>query len=572
MLRAALLTVLFVGSIGAGFAPLAFGQTGSTGQDWTVELDIKDTQSPAERISALNQQIVTLQARDPRTPQLGDMYNDLGVAYAQQEQWDQARDAFIRAVQVKPYDPDFHRNLALVFLRLDDHELAIAELKSYRELGGGQALDAYRLLGQAHLKIGDVSAARAAYRDGLQAIGRSPSAEACRLALALASLEQQNGAERAARDVLETWLPVARAWQEKAAAEGAQGGLQEARLIQTNMITFYVQDALLLEEAGEAATAVDLYRKAHELAPERDDLLPRMVSAYLAAGDPFQAKVAARMARQDFPERPGPWLATARIHEAENEPQQAAEAYKRAYELAPETPGLALKLGSLYLQIGQAAEGRKYLAKIIEAADTPVEIVYNYAVSLIREQRFAAAIPPLQRVTRESPEFAGGWVALAQTYRARQQYSRAMEAYAEALKLQPDARTAYNLGVTAGQAKDWNAAITAYDQALALDPQHREAAYNRGVAMMQAGRLADADTAFMALRQQDPGHVRAHLNHGVTLYRLGRYDAAIKAYNEALEIEETAEVWDNLGLAYDGLGNKERAQQCYKEAKKLRGS
>lgn len=565
-------TTVWLAVILIGLAPVSgSAQQQPDATEWSVDLDLGAQLSPAEKIAELNQRIVAMQAKGERGPQLGDLYNDLGVLHAQQEEWTQARDAFISAVQVKPYDPDFHRNLALVFLRLEEFDLAISELKVYREQGGGQARDAYRLQAQAQLQIDDVGAARATLREGLRDLGRSPSAEVCRLALALASLEKQHGEGGAAREVLESWQPMALDWRQRAAAEGIADGVREAEAIETNLLAIYLEDGQILEASGLAREAAELYAKALEMAPDRDDLLPRLVSSYLAAGDPLQARVTARLARQDHPDRPGAWVATARIHESQGELQQALEAYRKAYDLAPQTPGLGLKVGSLYLQLGQGAEGRRFLSDIIDAPDTPTEVVYNFAVSLMRDQRFAAATAPLLRVTREAPTFVGGWLALAQTYRSRQQYSQAVSAYQEALQLQPEARTAYNLGVTAGQARQWETAVAAYDQTLALDPDHREAAYNRAVALMQAGRLDAADQAFAAYRELDPQHYRAHLNHGVTLYRLGRHEDAIEVYSQALEIENTAEVWDNMGLAYDGLGDEKGAQRCYKEAKKLRG-
>ena len=42
--------------------------------------------------------------------------------------WPEARTAFIQAVQAKRFDADFHRNLALVAIQLEDYDLALAEL------------------------------------------------------------------------------------------------------------------------------------------------------------------------------------------------------------------------------------------------------------------------------------------------------------------------------------------------------------------------------------------------------------------------------------------------------------
>jgi cytochrome c-type biogenesis protein CcmH/NrfG len=66
-------------------------------------------QSTEEKIADLNS---ILQA-DPTD---GKSWNDLGVLYALEGQFDKARDSFIRAVQTAPQEGDFHRNLGQAFL------------------------------------------------------------------------------------------------------------------------------------------------------------------------------------------------------------------------------------------------------------------------------------------------------------------------------------------------------------------------------------------------------------------------------------------------------------------------
>jgi len=569
LIRPILLTILLATWLGG-----ALGQTADRLQqppEFSVDLALEAEKTPAERIVEINQKIMDMQAKGETGPLLGDLYNDLGVVHAQQEEWPQARDAFIRAVQAKPYDPDFHRNLALVFQHLEQYDLAVSEFEAYRDTGGPQALDAYRLLGSAYLKSGDSAMARQSYATGLEQQGRTPSAEVCRLVLALASLERDAGDQTALRNVLETWLPKAQAWRQQAEKDEILDGVGEAMAIENNLLSIYLEDGQILEDSGMALEAAELYEKALELAPDRDELIPRIVSAYIAGGEVLKAKVAARLARQDMPEKAGVWIASGKVYEAEHKPEEALDAYKKAYDIAPETPGLRLKVGNLYMKNGQAAEGRKYLAEAIKAPDTPTEVVFNYGISLMREKKYAAATSSLQRVTKEAPEFAGGWLALAQCYHARKQYSRAIPAYQKALELQPDPQTAYNLGVTAGRAENWTVAVAAYDQALALDPSKQQAAYNRAVALMKGGKLEEADVAFATFLEGSPDDYKANLNHGVCLYKMERYQDAIDAYNLTLEVKETAEAWDNMGLAYQAIGDKKSANQCFKEAETLRG-
>jgi tetratricopeptide (TPR) repeat protein len=572
MLRSAP-TILLVSLLVAMSPGLAAAQdtTGAQPRQWSVDLDVEAELTPEQKISRLNQQIMQMQSSGERGPQLGDLYNDLGVLHAQREEWAQARDAFIHAVQAKPYDPDFHRNLGLVFQRLEDWDLAIRSFEQYRDTGGAAALDAPLLIGRAYEELGDLAGAEQAYRDGLQALGTEPTPHTPRLALALAGVLKRQERGEDLRNTLERWQPVALQWREIAGQEGVTEGVQEAEAIETNLLSIYLEDGQILEDSGLYGEALELYQKAYEMAPDRDELLPRIVLTQMETGDALGAKVTARLAREDHPDQAGPWLATAKIAEAEGRTQEALDAYRKAFDIAPETPGLRLKVGNLYMKLGRDADGRRFLAEVLDDPETPTEVVFNYGVSLLREKKYAAATPALLRVTSERPDFVGGWQALAACYRGREQYARAVDAYRTALDLQPDPSLAYNLGVTAGQAEMWDVAIDAYDEALVLSPGALEPAYNRAVALMRAGRLDEAAEAFAAYREQDPDHYRAALNHGVTLYRLGRYEDAVDVYNVVLEMEETAGVWDNLGLAYKGLGDEEMAQKCFQTAKKMRG-
>ncbi len=135
--------------------------------------------------------------------------------------------------------------------------------------------------------------------------GATPSAEVCRLALGLAGLENEHGNSQAVRQVLETWQPVARAWRDQAAAEGTDEGVAAAEAIEANLLAQFIEDGQLLEDSGLALEAAELYAKAYELAPDRHEILPRLVGAYLAAGETMKARVTARLARDDHPDEAG---------------------------------------------------------------------------------------------------------------------------------------------------------------------------------------------------------------------------------------------------------------------------
>ncbi len=553
----------------AGTAAAQNSAVADTAADGSITFRYQDESkldlTPEEKISELNGKIL----RDPTN---GDNYNNLGVIYARQENWVTARDAFLAAVQAKPTEGDFHRNLGLVLVKLEQYDLAIGEFEAYRKFASLRGADTWRLIGEAYRMAGKPDEARQEFREGLKALPPDRESEGLRLVLALNRLEDEQRNGQASRELLETYVPAANRYLVNAEKTGATEGVSQARAIRNNLLNLYIDDAKILADSGLHIEAAQTYAKALAMAPERDELLPSIVEQYIEADDLLQARVTARMARSDLPDAAGTWLATGKIYAHENRFEEAIEAYKKAREIDPTIKGLDLVIGNLYMKTGNVSEGRKYLASEIDNPDTPPEVVYNYAVSLMKEKKYSAAIRPLQRVVRERPDMVQGWSALAIALYKNKQYAQAIEPYQRTLELDPKPKHAYELGICAKKADRIDLAIEAYEQALALEPGYVEARYNYSLALMDAKRYDDAAASFDSLLVIEPDSYRAFYSQGLSLYYLGRYDEAIDAFELALEQKETVNAYNNIGLSYDKLGDKKSAQTYYKEAKKLKGS
>ena len=135
--------------------------------------------------------------------------------------------------------------------------------------------------------------------------------------------------------------------------------------------------------------------------------------------------------------------------------------------------------------------------------------------------------------------------------------------------MQPDPKLAYNLGYCAMKANRYAVAEEAYLNALQLDPTMIEARYNLSLNYMNAGRYTDAVASFDEMLKLEPDSYRVYYSQGLSYYYLELYDEALEAYDLALEQKETANVLNNIGLVYEALGQKKKAQEYYKAAKEL---
>ncbi len=544
----------------------AVTDTADGGGVYFLQDGVDEDATDEAKISKLNEMLLA----DPTNAK---SWNDLGVLYASAGKFDVARDSFIKAVQASPQEGDFHRNLGLVFSRLGMFDMAVAEFGQYRRFDEFGGHDYWRLIGGAQMSAGQIDEARQTFTEGIAAFEPDLGTPGLRLVLQLNQLEDEQGNESAVRTLLAKHTEAAQRFLR--AFEGLEDplgvdGYREAKSILHNRVGVMVDDGKLMEESGLFAEAAQRFKGAYDLAPERDDLLPRLVDCYLKQELNLEAGVAARLARDEHPDKAGTWIATGKVYEHTDKREEAVKAYEKAFEI-DQIDDLRVAIGNLYMRMGQDQNASKWLKAGVSDSDTKPEVVYNYAVSLMREKKYHAAIPSLKTVTRQLPDFFQGWLALAQCLQLTKQYGAAVAPYENAYRLQPEAKLAFHLGSVAEKSKRFDKSIEAYNMALTMDPTYDKAQYNLALTYMSAKRYEEATVAFDALVELSGPSYKAYYSQGLSFYYLGKYDEALEAYDMALAEKETVNVYNNVGLVYDKLGNKKEAAKWYKDAAALKG-
>lgn len=159
------------------------------------------------------------------------------------------------------------------------------------------------------------------------------------------------------------------------------------------------------------------------------------------------------------------------------------------------------------------------------------------AGELMRLGRPEAALPLLERATREAPAMAFLRTHLGTVYAAL------------------------------GRRDD---AIVQYQEALRLDPADGDAHNNVGVALMTGGREEEAIHHFRAAIGVRPAFPDPHMNLGVLYLGRGQLDSAMARIAEAARLNpESAEAHNNLGVVWLRQGQRERAAAAFREALRL---
>jgi len=185
--------------------------------------------------------------------------------------------------------------------------------------------------------------------------------------------------------------------------------------------------------------------------------------------------------------------------------------------------------------------------------------------------QYTQAIDAYRQALQINPQDAGAWVNLGLAYFHAGQYTQAIDAFRQALQINPqDAGAWTNLGGAYDVAGQYTQAIEAERQALQINPQDAKAWQNLGAAYDLAGQYAQAIEAERQALQINPQNADAWCNLGNDYADAGQYTQAIEAERQALQINpQNADAWYLLGLAYVQVGEQSQALTAYQQLKTL---
>jgi tetratricopeptide (TPR) repeat protein len=137
-----------------------------------------------------------------------------------------------------------------------------------------------------------------------------------------------------------------------------------------------------------------------------------------------------------------------------------------------------------------------------------------------------------------TPDNADAQNNLGQRYQERGEFTKAIEAYQEAIAMRPNFHTAYNnLAVCYGKLKMYPEAEEALRKCIAIQPKDFYAMNNLAVMYLQTGRLADGLRLAEQAVKLEPGYANGHVTLGSAYAMSQRYDDAEREFREALRLE-----------------------------------
>jgi tetratricopeptide (TPR) repeat protein len=146
----------------------------------------------------------------------------------------------------------------------------------------------------------------------------------------------------------------------------------------------------------------------------------------------------------------------------------------------------------------------------------------NLGIGFLDQQQYSDAIEAFEQVVKLRPDYDDGYVNVGLTYIEWEKYSSARPALEKALQLHPDyARALYYLALVERREGHPEAEVADLQAVVKHYPQSRDARRELGIAYYQQHRSDDAVAQFEALQAIDPDDVAAHYNLAILYRRKG---------------------------------------------------
>ena len=326
--------------------------------------------------------------------------------------------------------------------------------------------------------------------------------------------------------------------------------------------------AIQLRDSGEFNQAIDLLKDEKNQFPETADILALLSHCYLLADQVQEAKVHLEKATTIAPDSASVGWNTARLTLKEKKLSEALNIARDTSQRFPDdVEGMGV-LGGCLRANGEMVESLTVLNRAIELNPNYAEALINRGLIRLSQENKLEALADLEVAHRLKPHINQIWDLVVGLKVEAQEYADAILLLINMIEIDPeDEKRLATLALCYQHLKDFDAAIEAYNKALAIKPDYAEAFYNMGVILQEQGKLEETVEAYNKALAIKPDYADAYNNMGLVLQEQGKLEEAVEAYNKALAIKpDYADAYNNMGITLQDQGKLKEAVEAYNKA------
>jgi serine/threonine protein kinase len=190
---------------------------------------------------------------------------------------------------------------------------------------------------------------------------------------------------------------------------------------------------------------------------------------------------------------------------------------------------------------------------------------------LRKQQRYSQALQAYEEALRLDPQNFYAWNGKGTTLYNQGNYKKALEAYQRATEIEPDNPIVWvSAGLVLNRLQRYQQALVHFERALALEPEYVAAWNGRADAQLDMNMPEQAHASYEQALTYDPHSFQAWNGLGNARSSLRDFVGAVEAYTHALHVNPHSSVaWCNKAEALIRLGHNRAALDALNEATEM---
>ncbi len=298
----------------------------------------------------------------------------------------------------------------------------------------------------------------------------------------------------------------------------------------------FLADALA--RSGNPQDAVENYRLALDQNPDDGDTWFRLGRTLHELDEMSEARLAFEKAIDASADSASGYFVSGRSHTHLGRYREAINAFQRGLKIDENDLDMRLELSEALLFDGKFQKALDESDDAIKRGADLSHAQQHRAQALVKLSRFDDALDAYSKVQPQAGDFTTTSVERTSVLISADRLEQAQEELEIAVQNDKVSEMIwFNLGVTRYRLGDYRGAYSAYEEALALTPRSANLVRAASTALMKLGDFEKAQSLLQSAVAQDPTKLMLWCGLGEMHYQMKKFDASVRAYRKALEIE-----------------------------------
>ncbi|ANE56837.1 2OG-Fe(II) oxygenase family protein [Methylomonas sp. DH-1] len=210
--------------------------------------------------------------------------------------------------------------------------------------------------------------------------------------------------------------------------------------------------------------------------------------------------------------------------------RDAATSFRKMIALDPNIAEIHFNLGAIYTQLNDAKGAMAAYRKALQIKPDLTVAHFNLGALLQQQSQWQEAAKHYRRAVEQQPGYYQAWANWGAVLQTVGDLKAAEHCYRKALDVNADALGYFNLGTNLHDQGMLGQAIEAFREALRLEPQFADAWNDLGEIYRDQGNMEEAVRCYRAALQANPEHGRASYNLGESYCLGGQFEQAIQYF------------------------------------------